>query len=177
MVARTAATRKAKGTRLENDVAAAYRSYGIDETARRMPLSGAMSHFKSDIYKKNDYEFVDECKNHETINLSKFWQQTIDQSRLKTPVLHISSNYRPIITVLTQADFEQLIKAGGESRFHIIDINDKKRWNFWAFASQCTDLHVEATVIYCTIPDEALVLMTMPTYMKLRVEDMALQTK
>lgn len=177
MVARTAATRKAKGTRLENDVAAAYRSYGIDDTARRMPLSGAISHFKSDIYKRNDYEWVDECKNHETINLNKFWQQTIDQSRLKTPVLHISSNYRPIITVLTQADFEQLTKAGGESRFNVIDINDKKRWNFWAFAAQCTDLQLEATVVYCTIPDEALVLMTMPTYMKLRIEDMALQTK
>lgn len=177
MVAKTAKTRKAKGTRLENDVAAAYRSYKIDESARRMPLSGAMAHFKSDIYKKDDSEWVDECKNHESINLRKFWEQTTEQSRLRTPVLHISSNYRPIITVLTQADFEQLIQAGGESRFNIIDINDKKRWNFWAFASQCTDLFVEATVVYCTIPDEALVLMTMPTYMKLRVEDMALQSQ
>ena len=177
MVAKTAKTRKAKGTRLENDVAAAYRTYGIDETARRMPLSGAMAHFKSDIYKRNDYEWVDECKNHEAINLRKFWEQTLEQSRLKTPVLHISSNYRPIITALTQADFEQLAEANGLARFRVIDINAKKRWNFWAFAEQCTDLHVEATVVYCTIPDEALVLMTLPTYMKLRVEDRALQVK
>ncbi|MGV9002360.1 MAG: putative PDDEXK endonuclease [Candidatus Saccharimonadaceae bacterium] len=177
MVARTAATRKAKGTRLENAVAAAYRTWGIDETARRMPLSGAMSHFKSDIYKRNDYEWVDECKNHESINVKRFWEQTIAQSTLKTPVLHISSNFRPIITVLTQADFEQLAEANGFERFNIIDINEKKRWNFWAFAEQCTDLSIQATVVYCTITDEALVLMTMSTYMKLRVEDMALQKK
>lgn len=175
MVAKTAKTRKAKGTRLENDVAEAYRDFNIDKTARRMPLSGAMSHFKSDIYKRYDDAWVDECKNHETINLRKFWQQTIDQSRLKTPVLHISSNYRPIITVLAQADFEQTAAANGIKRFNVIDINDKKRWNFWAFASQCTDLEVEATVVYCTIPDESLVLMTMKTYMKIRVEDNALQ--
>lgn len=177
VTAKTAASKKAKGTKLENEVASAYRTWGIDDTARRMPLSGAMSHFKSDIYKRNDYEWVDECKNHETINLRKFWEQTTDQSTLKTPVLHISSNYRPIITVLTQADFEQLAKANGESRFNVIDINDKKRWNFWAFAAQCTDLQLEATVIYCTIPDEALVLMTLPTYFKLRIADRDLNAK
>lgn len=175
MTAKTAKTRKAKGTRLEIKVAEAYRDYGIDKTARRMPLSGAMSHFKSDIYKRNDDEWVDECKNHETIKLAKFWEQTTDQSRLKTPVLHISSNYRPVITALTQADFEQLAEAVGLESFNIIDINDKKRWNFWAFAEQCTDLYVQATVVYCTIPDEALVLMTLHTYMKLRQADMALQ--
>lgn len=174
--AKTAKTRKAKGNRLEIKIAEKYRDYKIDETARRMPLSGAMAHFKSDIYKRNDYEWVDEAKNHEKINLRKFWEQAEEQARFNTPVLHISSNYRPIITVLRQADFEQLAEANGMDRFHVIDICTKKRWNFWQYAERCTDLRVSATIVYCTVPDESLVLMTVDTYMKLRVEDRALQS-
>lgn len=172
MTAKTAASKKAKGTKLENKVAELYRKYKIDETARRMPLSGSMSHFKSDIYKRNDYEWIDECKNHETINLRKFWEQTVIQAPMRTPVLHISGNYRPIITALREADFEQLAEANGMARFSIRDIMGKKRWNFWDNAKYCTDLSVQATVVYCTIPDESLVLMTVDTYFKLRVENM-----
>lgn len=171
MVAKTAKSKKAKGTKLENKVAELYRKYKIDETARRMPLSGAMSHFKSDIYKRNDWEYCDECKNHETVNLRKFWDQTIIQAPMRTPVLHISGNYRPVITALRQTDFEQLAATNGIGRFEIIDIMGKKRWNFWDNAKYCTDLSVQATVVYVTVPDDALVLMTVDTYMKLRVED------
>lgn len=171
MVAKTAKTRKAKGTRLENKVAERYRHWGIDESARRMPLSGAMSHFKSDIYKRNDQEWVDEVKNHETINLRKFWEQTASQALIRCPVLHISGNFRPIVTIIREADFEALVDDKLD-RFHIIDITEKKRWNFWDYAKNCTDLKVQATVVYCTVPDEALVIMTIDTYMMLRKEDM-----
>lgn len=170
MVAKTSKSKKAKGTKLENKVAELYRKYKIDETARRMPLSGAMSHFKSDIYKRNDYEWVDECKCHETITLAKFWDQTAVQAPMRTPVLHISSNYRPIITLIRQTDFEYLIKSCPE-RFNVIDISVKKRWNFWEYAKKCTDITKRATVVYCSVPDDSLVAMTVDTYMVLRTEN------
>lgn len=170
MVAKTAATKKAKGTRLENKVAGLYRQYKIDETARRMPMSGAISHFKSDVFKRYDYMWSDECKCHETINLRKFWEQSAFQAPMKTPVLHISANFRPIITVIRQSDFEALI-GDDERRYEIIDISSKKRWTFWDYAKLCVDLSPRATVVYCAVPDESLVLMTVDTYMTLRKEN------
>jgi hypothetical protein len=170
MVAKTAKSKKAKGTRLENQVAEHYRRYKIDETARRMPLSGAMSHFKSDIYKRFDYEWVDECKAHETVNIRRFWDQTTIQAPMKTPVLHVSANYRPIVTVIRQSDFEYLVKDD-ERRYEIIDICDKKRWNFWDYCGKCIDMKPRATVVYFTVQDDSLVAMTIDTYMLLRTEN------
>jgi hypothetical protein len=170
MVAKTAKSKKAKGTKLENKVAEHYRRYKIDETARRMPLSGAMTHFKSDIYKRNDYEWVDECKAHETVNLAKFWDQTTIQAPIRTPVLHISANYRPIVTIIRQSDFEYLVK-NDERRYDLIDISRKKRFNFWDYASKCIDMKPRATVIYCTVHDDSLAIMTIDTYMQLRTEN------
>lgn len=169
MTAKTAKTKKTKGSRLEHKVAERYRHYKIDETARRMPLSGAMSHFKGDIYKRYDYTYVDECKNHETVRLGTFWQQTIDQCGTNTPVLHISGNHRPIVTVMRESDFDEL--TDGE-RFNVIDITDKKRFNFWDYAKLCTDFNPLATVIYVATNDEALVLMDIEVYMKLRKESL-----
>ena len=165
MTAKTSATRKAKGKRLEKKVAEHYRRYKVDETARPMPLSGAMSHFKGDIYKRYDFQWIDECKNHETVRLSEFWRQTIDQGAQRTPVLHVSGNYRPIVTVIRESDFDGL--TDGE-RFEIIDITAKKRFNFWEYASQCTGFNPLATVIYVTTSDEALVIMDLDVYMELR---------
>lgn len=173
MTANTAATRKAKGSRLEHKVSERYRHYKVDETARRMPMSGAMTHFKGDIYKRYDYEWVDECKNHEKINLGKFWDQTTAQSPMRTPVLHVSANFRPIITLIRQEDFESLVEDDMK-RFDIIDICDKKRFAFWDYASKCHDLMPRATVIYCTIKHQGLVIMTCDTYMTLRKENLNL---
>lgn len=169
VVAKANSSKKAKGVRLENKVAERYRHFEVDETARRMPLSGAMSHFKSDIYKRYDVEWVDEVKNHETVRLSKFWEQAAFQANMRNPVLHVSANFRPIITAIREADFEYLTDDKMD-RFHIVNIMEKKRWAFWDYAKQCTDLKVQATVVYCTVPDEALVLMTIDTYMILRKE-------
>jgi len=171
MTAHTARTKKAKGTRLEVKVAERYRHYEIDDTARRMPLSGAMSHFKSDIYKRFDVNWVDECKAHETINLRRFWDQTAAQAGLRSPVLHISANYRPIITVITESDFEALVNEDMR-RFVTVDITSKKRWNFWEYAALCTDFVPTATIVYCAVPDESLVLMTVDVYCKLRKENL-----
>lgn len=173
MTARTAATRKAKGTKLENKVAEAYRHHKIDDTARRMPLSGAASHFKGDIYKRFDYDWIDECKKHETIKLGEFWQQAVDQtsSGLRTPVLHVSSNYRPIITVIRTDDF---LGLAGEDlrRFDRLDISHLKRFNFWDYAKDCHDPVPRAMVIQARVRGEDLTLMTIDTYMTLRKENL-----
>ena len=173
MTARTAATRKAKGRKLEKQVAERYRYHKVDETAQPMPLSGAMAQFKGDIHKRNDWEWVDEVKNHETIKLGEFWDQAVAQTSggLRTPVLHISSNYRPIIPVIRSSDFEGL--AGEDRRrFDKIDITHLKRFTFWDQAQYCHDPVPRGMVVYCKVRGEDLVLMTIDTYMTLRKENL-----
>lgn len=100
-MAKTVASKKSKGSRLERKVAALYRHHGIDDKAGRMPLSGAMSHFRGDIWKPNDYEYLDECKNQEKVKLWEWWNQAKFQaSGNRIPILHIGGNYRPILTVM-----------------------------------------------------------------------------
>lgn len=99
--AQTASSKKAKGSRLEREVATAYRHYGIDDKATRMPMSGAMAHFKGDIWKPNDYEYLDECKNSERVKLWEWWDQAKEQTKgTRIPVLHISRNNSPVLTVI-----------------------------------------------------------------------------
>ena len=102
---------KAKGRRLEAKVAAGYRHFEIDPTARPMPMSGAMAHFKGDVWKKDDYYYLDECKNTERVQLWKFWEQAKSQAGSnRTPVLHISANNRPILTVIEFEEYLNLRK-------------------------------------------------------------------
>lgn len=102
---------KAKGKRLEQKVSAAYRHYAIDETARPMPASGAFTHFKGDVWKKDDYEYLDECKNQERVQLWTWWAQaSIEAGLNRVPVLHISANHRPVLTVLALEDYMNLRK-------------------------------------------------------------------
>lgn len=173
MTANTAATRKAKGSRAEKKVAERYRYFKVDETAQRMPLSGAMSHFKGDIHKRNDYDWVDEVKNHETVKLGEFWDQAVAQTSggLRTPVLHITANYRPIITVIRSLDFEALV-GDDTRRFDKLDITHLKRFTFWDHAQHCHDPVPRAMVVYCAVRGEELVLMTIDTYMTLRQENL-----
>lgn len=171
MVAKTAKTKKAKGSKAEHRVAERYRHWKVDETARRMPMSGAMAHFKSDIYKRFDMEWIDEVKCHETVRLGLFWKQTTIQAGLRAPVLHVTANYRPIITIIRENDFDAI--CGDDTRrFDRIDITRKKRFSFWDYASQCHDLVPRATVVDAVIGDDAVVMMTIDCYMQLRKEAM-----
>lgn len=109
MTAKTPASKKAKGSRLERKVAELYRRYDIDPKATRMPMSGAMAHFKGDIWKPNDYEYVDECKNQETVSLWKFWSQAQEQATgARIPLLHVGGNNRPILTVMSVETYMDL---------------------------------------------------------------------
>jgi hypothetical protein len=110
--ANTHSSKKAKGKRLEQAVAKAYRQYEVDETARPMPMSGAMTHFKGDVFKQNDYMFVDECKNTERIKFWDFWEQAVSQaSNGRKPVLHVSANHRPIVTCISLEDYMDMRKS------------------------------------------------------------------
>lgn len=121
-MAKTPASKRAKGNRLERDIAELYRRYDIDPKATRMPMSGAMTHFKGDIWKPNDYNYVDECKNQERIQLWQWWEQAKSQATgARIPLLHVSSNHRPILTVMSAEtyfdmrreikDLEELLNA------------------------------------------------------------------
>lgn len=105
---------KAKGNRAERKVAEAYRRYGIDPQATRMPMSGAMAHFKGDIWKPNDYQFLDEVKCSERVKLWEWWTQAELQAEgARIPILHITRNYSTILTVMdmeTYMDLRKIIK-------------------------------------------------------------------
>lgn len=105
---------KAKGNRAERKVAEAYRRYGIDPKATRMPMSGAMAHFKGDIWKPSDYQFLDEVKCSEKVKLWEWWRQAEAQAEgARIPILHITRNNSNILTVMdleTYMDLRKIIK-------------------------------------------------------------------
>lgn len=123
---------KSKGSRLERRVAEEYRRIGIE--AKRMPLSGAFSHLKSDIFKPVYDGWHDECKNQETVKLREWWNQATSTCGKSEPVLHISANHRPIITAFrTDKYYDILIELdqAGSRFLHNAKVIDKKRLNLW----------------------------------------------
>lgn len=116
-MAKTPQSKKAKGNRLEKQIAQAYRSSGLFPKAQRMPMSGAMTFNKGDIFKGELDEWVDECKNQEKVQIWKFWDQAVEQcTGLEKPVLHISGNFRPVLSVIKFEDFLDMRKEIKELR-------------------------------------------------------------
>ena len=107
-MAKTHASKKAKGSRLEKAVATLYRKHGFDG-AMRMPLSGAIGgHMSGDISFKYHVPFKVECKNQETVRIWEWWRQTLSQVGMnQEPVLFMSGNHRPILAVV---DAEYLVR-------------------------------------------------------------------
>jgi hypothetical protein len=105
MTAKTTASKKAKGRRLELKVAEALRKIGID--AKRTPLSGA-GWMKGDVTELRG-QWAHECKNHEKVKLWEFWTQTETQKYgSQKAALHISGNNRPVLTVMSLDDYIHL---------------------------------------------------------------------
>jgi hypothetical protein len=132
MTAKTARSKKAKGSKLEKRVASEYRRIGIE--AQRMPLSGAVPHMRGDIWKKVYDGWIDECKCAETIKLNEWWTQAKNQSGRSIPVLHISGNFRPVVTVVSSDTYYDLCKQlddTGQPFQHKLYKVSKKRFNFW----------------------------------------------
>lgn len=107
-----AAGKRQKGKRFEREIAALYRHHHLDDTAQAMPMSGAMEFHKSDILKKNDNEFVDECKNQETTKLWEWWAQARGQAYgQQKPVLHIKrNNTEPVSVISTDTYFQMRLE-------------------------------------------------------------------
>jgi hypothetical protein len=71
-----------------------------------MPASGALEFHKGDILKKQDLEYLDECKHQETIKLFEWWGQAISQVRgQQKPVLHIRKNFSESLSVVRTSDY------------------------------------------------------------------------
>ncbi len=89
------ASAKQKGSRLERDVAKSLRDAGLDKNAGRMPLSGAMEGFKSDIH--TTLPMIIECKNQETWSPLAYMEQAQRDADItgKMPVVIMSKNRLP----------------------------------------------------------------------------------
>lgn len=109
MTANTPRSRKAKGNRAEMKVAELYRRYKLFPKAQRMPMSGAMTFHKSDILKGEADDWSDEVKNQERVQLWQWWEQASNQAgQFQKPILHITGNHRPILSVMRIEDYMNL---------------------------------------------------------------------
>ena len=100
---------KAKGSRLERDVAGRIRRKGLDSKAQRMPLSGAIPGLRADVHTQLDVHI--ECKNQERVKLWEWWQKIRDR---RNPVLVISGNHRPVVAVVDLDYLLDLLKVEQE---------------------------------------------------------------
>lgn len=91
---------KQKGTRLEQYIARELRQSGVDKSAQRMPLSGAVAGFKSDI--STTLPFIIEAKNQETWQPLQYMKQAEREADIqgKMPVVVMSKNRLPDPLVL-----------------------------------------------------------------------------
>ena len=102
-------SKRAKGNRLEAKFSQMIREKGLDDTARRMPGSGAFEGFKTDIHTKLPFSF--ELKNSETVKLWQWWKQACDQATIaKPPVLVTSGNFRPMLAIMDVSTFLNLLR-------------------------------------------------------------------
>lgn len=91
-MAKKSKSKKAKGVRLELKIARALRSSGLDKEAKKMPMSGSMEGFKSDIFTK--LPFIIEAKNQESWSPAKYMEQAERDAEIsgKMPVVVMSKN-------------------------------------------------------------------------------------
>lgn len=93
-MANTAGSKKAKGKRLEIDVAKSLRDAGLDPDAKRMVLSGAAYGFESDIWTNLPIKI--ECKNQETWSPMEFYEQAKEAAgTTDIPIVVMSRNRMP----------------------------------------------------------------------------------
>ena len=123
-MAKTFRSKKAKGKRAEQQFAAILRKKGIDVNARPMPMSGAMSHFKSDIFTTAPWAI--EVKNQERVSLWDWWDQTTSQTvPPKKPLLVVGCNYRPQLCVLRAEDWADLVAENAQLWEEVMTLRDK----------------------------------------------------
>jgi hypothetical protein len=121
--ANTARSKKAKGKALEAWLASELRRSGADKTAQPMPLSGALTFFKSDIRTSLPYSF--ECKNQETTSVWSWYEQAKrDATGIEKPIVIFKRNYSPPMALLSAEDLVQMI-AEIKQYYDILDARSK----------------------------------------------------
>lgn len=160
-----------KGKRLEHDVTKALKNIGID--AQRTPLSGALSWMPGDVTELNTVKVhVHECKNCETLSIPDWWRQAVRQAvNNEVPVLHFTSNYQGIYTVLRSLDFDDLVFSYEKYRPELVLslMEFPKRKNFWKFIEHRKK---EEVFTYQSLEGEELVILPLEMYLRLRRYDL-----
>lgn len=105
--ANTAASRKAKGRKLERYIADHYVAINLYPSARPMPMSGSLKEMPGDVWVDGFNPYVEECKNQETTQIWKWLEQAETQAAElgKTPVLHIKRNRSKVYSVIPFDEF------------------------------------------------------------------------
>jgi hypothetical protein len=159
-----------KGTRLEHEVTKALKNIGID--AKRVPLSGALSWLKGDVFESDTIKpHLHECKNCETLELPSWWRQTISQIlNREVPVLHFTSNYQKTFTVLPVAEFDDLVFSYERYRPELtITVTDfPQRKSFWKFVAGRNMSH---HVLLYKVDGIELAILPFEMYLMLRRQD------
>jgi hypothetical protein len=79
-------TKRQKGNSFELEIAKSLRDAGLDKEGKRMPLSGAMYGFESDVFTRLPISI--ECKRQETTKFSEWYRQAESEvSSSKMPVV------------------------------------------------------------------------------------------
>lgn len=155
-----------KGKRLENEVTKRLCDIGI--VAKRVPLSGALAWLKGDVTEFTyGTKHVHECKNCEILELPAWWRQTTSQvvNDGEIPILHFTSNYQKVHTVMRVGDFDELVfeyeQLHKELSLTVADF--PKRKNFWKFLKE-----KPSDIFMHTIDDDEVVVFGFDLYLKLR---------
>ena len=98
---------KAKGIRLELEIAKTLRDAGLDPMAKKMPRSGAFMGFESDIH--TSLPIMIECKNQETWKPLEYYSQAKEHSGVKIPIVVMSRNRSEPYAFLLWADVVELM--------------------------------------------------------------------
>ena len=115
-MAKTNSSKKAKGMRLETELAKRLRESGLDKGAYRMPASGALETLKADILTNLPVSF--ECKNQEKWSVDKYMNQAKYGAKInEIPVVVMSKNFQKEPYALLELKdliyLMQLAKEGG----------------------------------------------------------------
>lgn len=132
-----------KGSNFERELAKALCKLGIN--AKRVPMSGGGA-IKGDVIELGTSpQHLHEAKNHQALSLNTWWEQTVEQcTNGELPVLHFTSNYKPIYTMITSDLFDDLSFAYEDTRkpinLNLVDYPNRK--NFWNFTKDAGRLDV-----------------------------------
>lgn len=110
-----------KGQRFEREFASMLRRKGIE--ASRMPLSGSMSHFKSDIFAAIPWSM--ELKHQEKLSVWSWWDKAVADAGMKEPLLVFRSNHRPAMAMMRAEAWADLVAENIQLSERIIRLEDR----------------------------------------------------